>query len=71
MSLVNKTSMYLTTTLYSNTDDTETTETQVNVIEHSGVAYVEVDASGVYLSHSTLAQLTLMVELHQRRIDTV
>lgn len=70
MSLVNKTSMYLTTALYVGTDDTETRETQVNVIEHSGMAYVEVDASGVYLSQSTLAQLTLMVELHQRRIDT-
>lgn len=71
MSLVNKTSMHLTTALYSGTDYTEISETKVNVIEHGGMAYVEIGSSGIYLPHSTLAQLTLMVELHQRRIDTV
>lgn len=70
MSLINNTTLHITTGLYPNSGDTEVEELQIKLIEHDGVAYVEVAGTGFYLSHSTLQQLTLMVEVHQRRINT-
>lgn len=50
--------------------DTHLKEVPVVLHECGGGAYVEIDNSCIYLSHSTLQQLLLMVELHQRRINT-
>lgn len=70
MSLVNNTTLHVTTGLFGDSEDTFVEEVSIKVIEHGGTAYVEVAGSGVMLSHNTLGQLTLMVELHQRRINT-
>lgn len=74
MSLVNNTFLHMTTGLLSdpiNAPDTTVEEIPVKVIEHDFVAYVEVNQSGIYLTKHTLEHLMLMLELHQRRIDTV
>jgi hypothetical protein len=70
MSLINKTSLHMATGFIEDTSETHLNEVPVVVNEFGGTAYVEIDKSGIYLSHSTLQQLLLMVELHQRRINT-
>jgi hypothetical protein len=69
MSLINKTSLHITTGFIEGNGDTHLKEVEVVLHECGGGAYVEIDNSCVYLSHSTLQQLILMVELHQLRIN--
>lgn len=71
MSLTNNTTLHFTTGFFQSSDDTTTDELDVCLIEHGGIAYVEVNKSGVFLSEDTLEHLQLMLELHQRRINTV
>lgn len=71
MSLTNNTTLHFTTDFIENSDDTTIEELDISLIEHGGIAYVEVNKSGVFLSEDTLEHLQLMLELHQRRINTV
>ncbi len=71
MSLINNTTLHFTTGFFQSSDDTTTDELDVGLIEHGSIAYVEVNKSGVFLSEDTLEHLQLMLELHQRRINTV